>query len=786
MMKRLALVLAFSSALASSARAGAPDVQPSAQAFQAATRVLFEETCSQCHNASDADGGLDVAEYATPQSLSTRRAGWESILGKLRSGEMPPSGVARRQDLIDGLVRFLDAELERADRNAKPDPGRVTLRRLNRAEYTNTIRDLLGVDFRADESFPADDSGEGFDNIGDVLTVSPVLMEKYLAAAEHISERALGLGALPKPIQVEYRVELDTLRRVDPSTVEAKHQTDHDADYELVIGLPGQRPEGSKPVTLGVWLDGELVHQAKIETTKSKLISFNPYSEARVRVFMPGGHHILRLGFIRDDFIQTLSPATYYERRVNKFIGTVNVVGPYASEHPSPSRQRLLSCNPSASAASARAACVERILGTLARRAYRRPVSDAEVGQLKAFVERATADGRSVEQGLALALQAILVSPHFLFHVERDLDRSDPTTVHPISDIELASRLSYFLWSSMPDDELLNEASRGRLSQPAVLDAQLRRMLRDPKSIALAQNFAGQWLETRNLDSIRPDPDKFPDWSPELRDAMKQETQLFFAAMLRDDRPLGEFLDARYTFLNETLAEHYGIPGVRGGDFRRVALTTPERGGVLGQASVLAISSYPTRTSVSVRGKYVLQNLLGAAPPPPPPDVPSLDEGELASSASLRQQMEKHRSNAVCASCHARMDPLGFGLENYDAIGRWRSDDAGQPVDASGVLPSGQSFDSPAELRRVLSGMLPDFSRCLTEKMLTYALGRGLEPYDKPTVRAITQKLAASKGGLQRLVREIARSLPFRSRRAEGTGLAAATPSSNAAADAAN
>jgi mono/diheme cytochrome c family protein len=792
MMKRLGLALAFSSSLASTAFAGVPDAPPSTAAFQAATRALFEETCSQCHNATDADGGLDVAEYASPESLSARRAGWESILGKLRSGEMPPSGVARRQDLIDDLVRFLDAELERADRNAKPDPGRVTLRRLNRSEYTNTIRDLLSVDFRADQSFPADDSGEGFDNIGDVLTVSPVLMEKYLAAAEHIAERPLGLAALPKPIQVEYRVELDTLRRVDASTVEATHHADHDADYELLIGLPGQRPVGSKPVTLGVWLDGELVHQTKVETTKSQLIVFNPYSEERARIFIPGGDHTLRLGFVRDDFIETLSPATYYERKVNKFIGTVNVVGPFASTHPSPSRQRLLVCDPNKSEPGAAAACVERILGTLARRAYRRPVSDAEIGQLKAFVDRARADGRSVEQGLALALQAVLVSPHFLFHVERDRAPSDPTAVHPISDIELASRLSYFVWSSMPDDELLNEASRGRLSQPGVLDAQLRRMLRDRRSIALAQNFAGQWLEIRNLDSIRPDPDKFPDWRPELRDAMKQETQLFFAAMLRDDRPLGEFLDARYTFLNEALAKHYGIPGVRGSEFRRVALSTPERGGVLSHASVLAVSSYPTRTSVSVRGKYVLQNLLGAAPPPPPPDVPSLDEGEVASSASLRQQMEAHRSNAVCASCHARMDPLGFGLENYDAIGRWRSEDGGQPVDASGVLPGGQSFDSPAELRQVLHGMLPDFSRCLTEKMLTYALGRGLEPYDKPTVRAITQKLTASKGGaskggaskggLQRLAREIVHSLPFRSRRAEGTLTAGTPPSSTAPA----
>ncbi|HTV20001.1 MAG TPA: DUF1592 domain-containing protein [Polyangiaceae bacterium] len=763
---------ALAALVASPARARAPEVGASAAEFRAATQALFAETCSQCHNAADPDGGLDVAQYGTLESLTTRREGWESILGKLRSGEMPPSGVARPQDRIDALVRFLDTELERVDQNAKPDPGRVTLRRLNRSEYTNTIRDLLGVSFRADESFPADDSGEGFDNIGDVLTVSPVLMEKYLAAAEHIAERALGIAALPKPIQVEYRVDVGNLPRVDPSSVETKHHFDHDADYELVVGMPGQRPEGSKPVTLGIWVDGTLVHERKVETTKDpKLVFINAYTEERFRVSLPEGDHVLRVGFLRDEFVKTLPAASLYERKANKYINSMIVVGPFASGKPPASRQRLLSCDLAAEAKSG-PACLDRILSGVARRAYRRPVSEAEVAQLKSFVGMATADGRSVEQGLALALQAVLVSPHFLFHVERDRS-SDPNDVQPVTDLELASRLSYFLWSSMPDDELLKEASQGRLSQPAVLDAQVRRMLRDPKSIALAQNFAGQWLETRNLDTIHPDPEKFPSWRPELRDAMKQETTLFFNAMLRDDRPLGEFLDARYTFLNQTLAEHYGIAGVQGSEFRRVALGTKERGGVLGHASVLAVSSYPTRTSVSVRGKYVLQNLLGSAPPPPPPDVPSLDEGDVASSASLREQMEKHRSNAVCASCHSRMDPLGFGLENYDAIGRWRTDDGGAPVDASGTLPSGQTFSSPAELRRVLKDMLPDFSRCLTEKMLTYALGRGLEPYDKPVVRGITQKLAASRGGLQVMVREIVRSLPFKSRRAEGATTAA-------------
>jgi mono/diheme cytochrome c family protein len=760
-MKRWLLTLGVAVSIGSSARAEAPGTASAAE-LRAATQALFEQTCSQCHNAADPDGGLDIALYGSFESLTTRREGWQSILDKLRSGEMPPAGVQRRQDLIDQVVRLLDVELERVDQNARPDPGRVTLRRLNRTEYTNTIRDLLAVEFRADESFPTDDSGDGFDNIGDVLTVSPVLMEKYLGAAERIAERALGTTTLPKPIQVEHRLETETLRRVDPSTVEAKHHIDYDADYELIVGLPGQRPDGSRPVTLGLWVDGALVLQQQVATTASTLVYNKPYSEERLRVYLPEGDHTLRVGFIRDEFVKALPEASLYDVKSNKWIGTAHVVGPFASQRAVPSRKRLLRCDPKTGPA-----CVKRILSTLARRAYRRPVATAEVERLAGLVELATSDGRSVEQGIGLALQAVLVSPHFLFHVERDPSPIEPGAAHRISDVELASRLSYFLWSSMPDDELLDAASRGQLQSPRALDAQVRRMLRDPRARALAHNFAGQWLEIRNLDAIRPDPEKFPAWRPELRDAMRQETELFFDAMLREDRPLGEFLDARYTFLNETLAEHYGIAGVRGPELRRVALTTSQRGGLLSQASVLAVSSYPTRTSVVIRGKYVLQNILGAPPPPPPPDVPSLDEQAVSTSASLRQQMEAHRENAVCASCHARMDPLGFGLENYDAIGRWRFEDGGMPVDASGVLPSGQAFSNPAELRRVLVGLLPDFSRCLTEKMLVYALGRGLEPYDKPTVRAITQRLAASGGGVQTLVREIVRSLPFGSRRTE-------------------
>jgi mono/diheme cytochrome c family protein len=736
--------------------------EPAPAAFAAATR-LFEDTCSQCHSGPDADAGFDVTRYQSLASLSTDRAAWELIFAKVRSGEMPPTGTERREGEIADLLSFLEAEFARADADMAPDSGRVTLRRLNRAEYTNTIRDLLGIEFHADREFPTDDSGEGFDNIGDVLTISPMLMEKYLSAAARIAQRAIAAEPLPKPVKVEYGLKFDNLRRLDRSNVELTHRFDFDADYDLIVGMPGQRPDGAKAVTLGLWVDGKLTHKARVETTRSKLVYVEPYSEEQFRVSLPAGDHRLRLGFIDDEFVKTVSEENLNKSKLNKWIATASVVGPFPTKKLlKPSRQKILVCDPKAGKP-----CVEKILSTLARRAYRRPVEASEVAQLTRFVELAEADGRSVEQGLALALQAVLVSPHFLFHVERELYPGDPSKIHRISDVELASRLSYFLWSSMPDDELSSAAARGRLSSPQVLDAQVKRMLDDPKALALAENFAGQWLEIRNLDSIRPDPDKFPGWRPELRDAMKTETQLFFASILRNNRPIGEFLDAKYTFLNELLAGHYGIDGVRGPEFRRVALGSDQRGGVLGHGSVLAVSSYPTRTSVVLRGKYILQNILGAPPPPPPPDVPALDEQAVATTESLRRQMEQHRSSPACSSCHSRMDPLGFGLENYDAIGRWRTEDGGLPVDSSGVLPNGSAFSTPAEMRRVLAAMLPDFSRCLTEKMLIYALGRGLEPYDKPTVRTITTRLAASGYGARALVREIVHSLPFQSRRAE-------------------
>jgi hypothetical protein len=735
---------------------------PTEDEFQAVTESLLFNTCGECHNSFEVAADLDLTTGLTVESLSKDRDMWDLILDKLKSREMPPVDVPRPDAEIDALISFLESEFERADALVPPDPGSVVARRLNRAEYTNTIRDLLAIDFRADRNFPTDDSGEGFDNIGEILTVSPVLMEAYMNAAERIASSTIAADPLPKPVEVEYSLRFRNLRRVNPSLVEATHRVDFDAEYVLRIGMPGERPADAAPVMLGVWMDGRLLTTTQVETKPSGLVYFNPYSETEVRVALPEGDHTLRLGFIDDPYVKTLAREDIYRDRVNKWIGSMTIVGPFKADGVKPSRQRVLVCDPKTGSA-----CVDQILTTLARRAYRRPVTAAEVADLKRFVVMAEADGLSVEKGIELALQAILVSPHFLFRIERDMYPTDPGRSHRVSDVELASRLSYFLWNSMPDEELLSLAERKELSRPQVLDAQVKRMLADDRSFALAENFAGQWLEIRNLDSIKPDPERFPQWGPELREAMKTETQMFFTEILRQNRPISEFLNARYSFLNEFLAGYYGIEGVTGSDFRRVDLTTDQRGGVLTHGSVLAVSSYPTRTSVVIRGKYVLQNILGSPLPPPPPDVPALDEDALGKSVSLRQQMEKHRTNAICASCHSRMDPLGFGLENYDAVGKWRTMDGSFPVDSSGTLPTGQSFTTPAEMREILSGMLPQFSRALTEKMLVYSLGRGLERYDRRTVQGITRRLAEQGYGLQTLVQEVVRSLPFQSRRAE-------------------
>lgn len=728
--------------------------------FEHAVQPVLGTTCVMCHNDRMASGGLNVNSFLKPASLVERRDGWEKIIRRIQSGEMPPKGIPRPPSArTDALVNFIESEFEKADRSTRPDPGRVVAHRLNRREYINTVRDLLGVDYHAEKDFPTDDSGYGFDNISTVLTISPLLMENYLNAAETIAARATGLNPPPKkPVEIAYKAKEKTLRRIDVSTIEAAHFVEWDGDYVLRIGLPGERGPNAKPVAMGVWMDGELLAKAAVETRPSRLEFFEPYSEEQVRVTLPEGDHVFRIGFMDDDFPRGLSEKDAHDPKKNKFPGSVTFVGPFPSKL-ARSGRKIFVCDPDSGRT-----CVEKIVAALAHRAYRRPVTKSEVASL---MKIAAMSGPSRRAGIQLAIEAMLVSPNFLFRIERDPDPLDASKVHSISDVELASRLSYFLWSSMPDDELLGLAESGKLHTPEVLDAQVRRMLADKRSAALAENFAGQWLEIRNLDAIQPDPRKFPEWGPELREAMHTETRMFFDHVLRENRPISDFLDGRYTFLNEYLAKFYGIEGVTGPDFRRVELATDQRGGILGHASVLAVSSYPTRTSVVIRGKYVLGNILGAPPPPPPPDVPPLDEGAVGTSASLRQQMERHRADATCASCHSRMDPLGFGLENYNAIGQWRTMDGKFPVDASGTFPNGKSFSTPAEMRAALASLLPQFSRCVTEKMLTYALGRGLESYDTRAVNEINRRIAASGYRFQSLIDAVVHSVPFQMGRGE-------------------
>ncbi len=728
-------------------------------AFHTAVDPVFKNVCAGCHNPQLSSGGMNIQVFLDPQSLTKNRDGWEIILQKIRTGEMPPKGIPKPPaEKLDALTSYIQSRFDEMDSAVKADPGTVVAHRLNRYEYSNTIRDLLAVEFQAEKTFPTDDSGYGFDNIGTVLTVSPLLMSKYMNAAQRIATRAMGTEPLPKPIEIERSGRNKAITRLDRSTVETTFRVDFDGDYNIRFGLQGERAADAKPVTLAFWIDGKLAQSMSVETKPSKLVYFDPYSEEHMRVHLTEGEHTFRSGFLDDDFIATVAPADTYNRKKNKFVDSLTFVGPYKAEGESVSRKKILICDPKTGAA-----CIQRIVTNLANHAYRRPATPQEVAALMRFVALARSQGQNAEEGIQLAIQAMLVSPNFLFKIE---NRS-VSAAHPVSDYELASRLSYFLWSSMPDDELLKLAAEHKLHDVAALDAQVTRMLADPRSSALASNFGGQWLQTRNLDVVKPDPKKFPEWNSDLREAMKTETRMFFDYMLRENRPISDFLNARYTFLNEKLAKFYGIDDVKGPEFRRVDLKTDQRGGLLSQAGVLTVSSYPTRTSVVLRGQFILDNILGSPVPPPPPDIPPLDEAAVGKSSSLRQQMEKHRADPACAVCHNKMDPLGFSLENYNGIGQWRTMDGAFPVDSSGSLPSGKTFSTPAEMRAALTGSLPEFTACLTRKLLTYALERGLESYDARTVSAIEKDIAAKNYGFQSLVFAIVESTPFRQSRSE-------------------
>jgi hypothetical protein len=723
--------------------------------FRKNVQPFLNRHCVLCHSAKAKLGNLDLEKYKSGAAVLAEQHVWEKISQKIRSGEMPPKErPAPRGEEIGRLLAWLKAEYLRYDRTVKPDPGRVTARRLNRAEYNNTIRDLVGLDSRPGDAFPADDSGYGFDNIGDVLSVSPALMEKYLAAAERVAREAIAVPRVYKETSDRYRS--DRVKQPGPpGSIEIRHRFPVEADYQLRLGFAGRRVTPEDQLQFILYLDGNELKRFDAVTPP------NQPRIADLRIRSAAGNRLLR-AVVADFAGQPVSE----DKGV--LVEYLDIRGPYnpAPVAPPASHKVLLICGQWPGRYDE--GCLKRIVGEMARRAFRRPVSPEETGRFFRHVDLALQDGETPEQGLRYALQAILVSPHFLFRIERDRRPQDPKAAHAIDDFELASRLSYFLWSSMPDETLFELALNRQLRKPGVIETQARRMIADARFSGFLENFVGQWLELRNLNEVKPAPEKFPEFDDALRKAMKRETEMYVEWVAREDRRLLEFLDSDYTFLNERLARHYGIEGVTGEQHRRVPLSTSERGGLLTQASLLTVSSYPTRTSPVLRGKFLLENFLNAPPPPPPPNVPNLEESGVGVTGSLRQQLEKHRTNTVCASCHTRMDALGFGLENYDAIGRWRTMDGKFPVDSSGELPGGRVFSSPGELRTILLKDKDDFAQCVTEKMLTYALGRGLETYDRPAIRQIVRSVAASEYRFQRLIVEIVKSAPFQMRRGEG------------------
>jgi Protein of unknown function (DUF1592)/Protein of unknown function (DUF1588)/Protein of unknown function (DUF1587)/Protein of unknown function (DUF1585)/Protein of unknown function (DUF1595)/Planctomycete cytochrome C len=786
--------------------------------------AFAERSCVVCHNSKVRSGGLDLKSLQTEKTFEEDRDVWEKVLDKLKMGQMPPPGVpGPDKATITAATMWLELEFARQDHLVEPEAGRVTARRLNRAEYNNTIRDLLGVDLHPADKFPADTAAYGFDNVSDALSLSAALLESYLDAAERVVRTALFGPELRKPSVVHYsapvRINLARGQNRLPkdlfnydltglSTVHSAHFLHRfpvDAEYSFRLVLNGHRPNQSEPAHPALYIDGKLIHEFEIDATDLE----GQIVETRTRV--TAGEHLLSATYLRnyhglppsykgpepskrdpaalinprgkltEKDIETLRKygtrikTDGIETRVDNRYEAIDIGGPFnqVTTASPESLRRIYVCGHAPGRHND--TCARTILRSFVGRAFRRPATSKELEQFTGLVAMARKQGDSFEEGIATALEAVLVSPNFLYRIERDRPAPAGSSSVPVSPYELASRLSYFLWSSMPDEELLRLARQGSLEQPAVLDAQVSRMLRDPKASALVENFAGQWLQFKNIDVVRPDLERFPEFDESLRQAMRHETELFLENIIHNDRSVMEILDANYTFVNERLARFYGIPGVVGPEFRRVDVSgSPRGGGILAHASMLTISSYSTRTSPVLRGKWILENLLNAPPPAPPPGVPPLDETKMQT-GTLRQQMEEHRKTPVCSSCHSRMDPLGFGLENFNAIGEWRTKDGNFPIDSSGALPDGRSFETPAELKALLEADREDFVRGLTEKLLIYALGRGLERYDRPTVTGITKELAAGDYKFSRLVTGVVHSLPFQMRSVRGSNQVART-----------
>lgn len=761
---------------ASTARAADEDF------FKARLEPFLTKHCVDCHSGDEPAAKLKLDAFKDVASVRGDQKTWGKVVEYLEAGIMPPEEQTQpAADEVLAVTSWVSSQLATLGDSGRRNPGRVTIRRLNRVEYANTVRDLIGVDFKPADDFPSDDVGYGFDNIGDVLTLPPILMEKYLAAAEKIATQAIVANRATEPVTARFAA--NKLRSsLDPPTAETTgslysngqvsidYAFPADGDYVLRARAFGEQA-GRDACRMALVIDDKKAAEVDVPATAEKPAVY----EGRVAV--KAGKRRIAAEFLNDYYDPTAKDPA--ERDRNLFVDYLEIEGPldHTQSLPDTHKQIIFREPPEDTKGKPAdpklvAECAREILTRFATRAYRRPATSAEVDRLlrvfdvgRQLNEQGQAQA-TFAAGIQLAVQAILVSPHFLFRVELDSGHDANSPVQKLNDWQLASRLSYFLWSSMPDDELFRLAAAGELGKPEVLDGQTRRMLADKKSQALVENFAGQWLQIRNLSIVSPDRTQFKSFGEHLRKAMLKETELFFESVVREDRSVLDLIDADYTFLNEDLAFLYGIEGVEGNDFRRVQLKDKRRGGILTQASILTITSNPTRTSPVKRGKWIMEQLLGTPPPPPPPGVPELEQTELK--GTLRQKMEQHRANAACAVCHNRMDPLGFAFENFDAIGRWRDRDDEAEIDPSGTLPGGKKFSGAAELRTILRSQPDRFARNLARKMLTYAIGRGLEPYDNQAIGEIATRMAADDYKCSSLVLAVVNSEPFRMRRGKG------------------
>ena len=788
-MKAIAVSFATLLAVSGSVEAAGQDPLSPTVAPHAA---LLNQYCVTCHNEGLRSRGTVPLELQTVDltTVPAEAELWEKVIRKLRTGSMPPSGRPRPdRAAADSFATWLETEIDRVAAE-HPNPGRTEpLHRLNRTEYQNAIRDLLALDIDAAMLVPADDQSYGFDNIAGVLKVSPTLLERYLTAAREISRLAVGASTM-SPAGETFRVvsDLSQYQHRDGlpfgtrGGASVSYNFPRDGEYDIKVELLDLFAAAPirEPHQLELSIDGERVTIFALtprdrENDQGAAYNSGP-DELQVRVQVNAGPRVVTATFIkktdalaesiRQPFARPHGEGDYLLYQPH--LGTVTITGPFnvTGVDDTPARRRIFVCQPLNSAEEA--PCARQILSTLARRAYRRPVTGTDLDDLLAFYAQGR-DSGGFEAGIERALRALLVSPSFLFRVVSDPAGIAPGTAYRLTDLELASRISFFLWSSVPDDELLEVAARGLLQDPAIVESQVRRMLADPRSEALAKNFAGQWLRLRNISGALPSDVIFPDFGESLREDFVRETELFFASIIREDRSVTELLTADHTFLNERLAKHYDITGVYGSDFRRVTLVDPNRRGLLGQGSILTVTSYPDRTSPVGRGKWVLENVLGTPPPPPPANVPELEpDADSGKVLAMRERMEQHRANPVCASCHRIMDPLGLALENFDAVGRWRAHmPGGSAIDASGAMPDGTAFDGPADLRALLVRRPEQFATVVTEKLLTYALGRGVEYHDAPAVRQITRGAAADDYGLASLVVGVVNSTPFQMRLAK-------------------